>query len=235
VFLSKNLQQWQDKLGIYGDMLANRSRAFAERLPKIRAQESASGLDRLEGLREGLTRELTWAEAQSNVYAFADRKEQGLGERLTRARTMLEQAGDDPQLEAQRERYRRAAGALTWQLTQEYPQHLWEAKKRLRELDTQLSEARERDSALAQAQSDEPAHFQQFATRIAQLDWRIRALQPHVAELMRDQRQYIQELAVAELEHQKVQLATYATQARFAVARLYDRATGKDTDHAAGQ
>jgi hypothetical protein len=40
---------------------------------------------------------------------------------------------------------------------------------------------------------------------------------------------------VAELEHQKERLATYATQARFAVARIYDRATGKDTDHAAGQ
>ncbi|HEX4586229.1 MAG TPA: tetratricopeptide repeat protein [Burkholderiaceae bacterium] len=235
LFLSKNLQQWQDKLGIYGDMLANRSQAFAERLPKVRAQESTSGLDRLEQDRDELTRELTWAEARSNVYAFTDRKEQPLVERLTRVRKVLDQAGDDPQLAQLRERYRRAAGALTWQLTQEYPARLWEAKKRLRELDAQLSEARERDSALAQAQSDEPAHFQQFATRIAQLDWRIRALQPQVADLVRDQRQYLQELAVAELEHQKERLATYATQARFAVARIYDRATGKDTDHAAGQ
>jgi DNA repair ATPase RecN len=148
---------------------------------------------------------------------------------------MLEQAGDDPQLQALRERYRRVAGALTWQLTQEYPQRLWEAKKQLRELDAQLGQARERDSALAQAQRDEPAHFQQFATRITQLDQRIRSLQPQVAELMHDQQQYIQELAVAELEHQKQQLATYATQARFAVARLYDRASGKDTDHAPGR
>jgi hypothetical protein len=231
VFLSKNLQQWQDKLGIYGDMLDTRRRAFAERLPQVRARESAAGLDQLEHHREDLTRELTWAEAQSNVYAFTDPKEQQLAERLTRVRTILEQAGEAPQLAAERERYRLAAGALTWQLTQEYPTRLWEAKKRLHELDVELGEARERDTALAQAQRDEPAHLHQFATRIAQLDWRIHTLQPQVAGLMHDQQHYLQELAVAELEHQKEQLATYATQARFAVARIYDRANvGKAAD-----
>ena len=53
---------------------------------------------------------------------------------------------------------------------------------------------------------------------------------------MRDQQHYIQELAVAELEHQKEQLATFATQARFAVARIYDRANvGKAPDVQPGE
>jgi hypothetical protein len=236
LFLSRNLQRWQDSLGIYGDMLTNRAQAYAERLPRVRARASAVGLDALEQHRMDLTRELTWAEAQSNVYALADPMERALAERLARARAALEQAGEDPQLDAQRERYRRVAGALTWRLTQEFPDHLWQAKKRLRELDEELGQARDRDTALAQAQREEPAHFQQFAARIAQLDWRIRSLQPHVAELVRDQQQYIQELAVAELQRQKDRLANYATQARFAVARIYDRANvGKATDVAPGE
>jgi len=224
LFLSKNLQQWQDNLGIYADMLANRAQAYAARVPRVRARASALGLDALEQHRMDLTRELTWDEAQSNVYALADPKEHALGERLARVRSGLDQAGDDPQLDPERERYRRAAGLLTWRLTQEFPVHLWEAKKRLRELDGELGQARDRDNALAQAQREEPAHFQQFSQRIAQLDWRIRSLQPHLAELVRDQQQYIQELAVAELQRQKDRLANYSTQARFAVARIYDRA-----------
>jgi hypothetical protein len=236
LFLTKNLREWQDKLGIYDDMLTNRRQAFAERLPRIRAQEGAIGLDRLEQRREELTRELTWAEAQSNVYAFTDPKEQQVAERLTRVRAVLDRAGDDPQLEPERERYRLAAGALTWQLTQEYPERLWEAKKQLRELDAELSQARERDTALAQAQRDEPAHLEQFATRISQLDYWIRSLQPRLAALVHAQERYIQGLAVAELEHQKEQLAGYATQARFAVARLYDRANlGKAADIQPGE
>ena len=236
LFLTKNLREWQDKLGIYDDMLTNRRQAFAERLPRIRAQEGAIGLDRLEQRREELTRELTWAEAHSNVYAFTDSKEQQIAERMTRVRAILDRAGDDPQLEAERERYRLAAGALTWRLTQEYPERLWDAKKQLRDLDAELSQARERDTALAQAQRDEPAHFEQFATRISQLDYRIRSLQPRLAALVHAQERYIQGLAVAELEHQKDQLAAYATQARFAVARLYDRANlGKAADTQPGE
>jgi TolA-binding protein len=104
------------------------------------------------------------------------------------------------------------------------------------ELDAELGQARERDNALAQAQSDEPAQDRQFAARIAQLDWRIRSLQPQVAQLMQDQQQYLQELAVAELEHQKEQLGLYATQARFAVARIYDRSNvGKAAEAQPGE
>ncbi|HEY4038217.1 MAG TPA: tetratricopeptide repeat protein [Burkholderiaceae bacterium] len=231
LFLQRNLREWSDKLGVYNDMLANRRQAFSDRLPKIRAQEGATGLDGLEQRRDELSRELTWAEAHSNVYAFTDAQEQKLAQRLTHVHEILQRAGDDPQLAQERERYRLVAGALTWQLTQEYPSRLWEAKKQLMELDTELGQARGRDTALGQAQIEEPAHFAQFGSRIAQLDYRIRLLQPHVAALIHAQDRYMQGLAVAELEHQKEQLATYATQARFAVARIYDRANiGKAGD-----
>ncbi len=40
-FLSKNLQGWADNLGVFGDMLANRRQAYAERLPQVRAKASA--------------------------------------------------------------------------------------------------------------------------------------------------------------------------------------------------
>ena len=226
LFLAGNLRQWQDKLVVYNDMLANRRQGFAERLPRVlaRARTGENSLDSLGERRDELARDLDWAEAQANVYAFTHVDEQRLAERLERVRKLLDRVGDDPQFASQRERYRLVFGALTWRLTQEYPARLWEAKKSLRELDVELAQARERDAALAQAQSEEPPRFDKFAERISQLDWRIRSLQPKVAELVRDQSYYLQELAVAELEHQKDQLANYATQARFAVARIYDRA-----------
>ena len=55
---------------------------------------------------------------------------------------------------------------------------------------------------------------------------------PRVAALSREQQGHVQELAVAELDQQKERLATYVTQARFAVAQLHDRAhLAQDTDH----
>lgn len=235
-FLAGNLRQWQDNLGIFGDMLANRRKAYAERLPQIRAKASDSGLDVLQQRGDALAKELAQVEEQADGSAFADAKERDLLARLDRVRATLEQAGHDPETVAARERHRLAAGALTWQLTQEYSARLWEAKKGLRTIAAELSEAHRRDAALAQAQRDEPARFEKFAERINALGPRIQALIPRVAALSREQQQAVQELAVAELTHQKERLAVYATQARFAVAQLYDRASlKKDADHAAQQ
>ena len=61
---------------------------------------------------------------------------------------------------------------------------------------------------------------------------------PRVASLGREQRQEAQDIAAAELAGQQERITGYTTQARFALAQLYDRAYGKqdgkqDADHAA--
>jgi hypothetical protein len=226
-FLSKNLQSWADNLAVFDDMLGNRRQAFAERLPKILAaqKESLDGLASLQKRRDALAKELAEAQAQTDASAFADAKQRDLQARLDSVNAILKNAGSDPDFAAARERARLAAGALTWQLAQDYPVRLWEAQKGLGITDAQLEEAGRRQAALEQAQRDEPARFEKFAQRIGALHPRIQALIPRVAALSREQQGQVQDLAVAELTRQKERLAVYATQARFAVAQLYDRAT----------
>lgn len=232
-FLAKNLQEWESNLGIFGDMLATRRLGYAERLPQVRAKASGLGLDGLQQRRDDLANELARAEAEADGVPFADARQREQLARLDRVRATLDRIGADPELAAARERHRLAAGALIWDLAQAYPERVWEAKKSFKTIDSELSEARRRDAALAQAQREEPARFDRFAARIAELGQRVRALSPRVAALGAEQQQYVQELAVAELEHQKERLAVYAMQARFAVAQIYDRATqAKDGAHA---
>jgi len=153
--------------------------------------------------------------------------------RLDSVQSILKQAGDDAEMNTARERTRFAAGALAWRLVDQYPARLWDAQKGMKVIDTTLEEARRRHAALAQAQKDEPARHEQFAQRIVELDRRIQALIPRVAALGKEQQQVVQEIAVAELTRQKERLAGYATEARFAVAQLYDRANqSRDADHA---
>jgi hypothetical protein len=234
--LAKNLQEWQDKLGVFGDMLTNRRKAYAERLPQVRAKAGQIGLDAMQKRRDGLAAELTRAEAAADGGAFADAKQRDLLARLASVQAALKDAPNDAEFTAARERARLAAGALSWQLAQDHPLRVWEAHKGLQTIDAQLAEARRRDAELAQAQRDEPARFDRFAQRIAELDPRIKALIPRVAALSNEQQQVVQDIAVAELTRQKERLAVYATQARFAVAQLYDRANlAKDADHASPQ
>ena len=225
-FLSRNLQNWQDNLGVFGDMLSHRKAAFEDRLPKIRAAAEASGqgIEAMHKRRDALAAELAKAEAEADGFAFADARQRDLLSRLDSVRETLKQLGTDPEYASARERARLAAGALSWQLAQDHPARVWEARRSLNKIDAELAQARQRDAALAQAQKDEPVKFEKFDVRIGDLDKQIQALIPRVAALTREQQQQVQDIAVAELSRQKERLAVYAMQARFAVAQLHDRA-----------
>ena len=113
---------------------------------------------------------------------------------------------------------------LGWQLAQDHPARLWSATKQLQVIDATLAQAQQRDAALAQAQRDEPARFEQFAQRIEALRPRLQAEIPRVAALEAQQQAALQEIAVTALVRQQERLVAYSTQARYAVAQLYDRA-----------
>ncbi|RZU02796.1 hypothetical protein [Rivibacter subsaxonicus] len=238
-FLAGNLQSWQDKLGVFGDMLANRRQAFAERLPKVREQAKDSGLPALQQRRESLAGELVKAETDADGVAFANPQQRAQKTRIDDAGQNLKAATATlpaPEAADAAERLRRVSGALTWQLAQQHPEKFWDAKRALAATDTALAEATQRDAALAKAQVEEPLRFEKFAARIAELDRRIKALNPRVAALSREQQRQVEDIAVAELRQQQERLAVYGTQARFAVAQLQDRATqNKSDEHAAKQ
>jgi hypothetical protein len=238
LFLTRNLTEWHDNLGVFGDMLATRRLGFAERLPKVRAQAGVLDIAHLQQRSDDNAAALKGAEAAAAAdgAAFADAKERELQQRLARvASTLANLPPDaDPALAEAHDRLRRVAGALAWQLAHEFAARDWTAKKAQGQTETALADARKHDEELAIAQRDEPAHFEAFAKRIADLDARINVLLPRVAALTTEQQGALQEIAIVQLMTQKDRLAGYTAQARYAVAQLYDRATEpKEGDHAA--
>jgi hypothetical protein len=136
------------------------------------------------------------------------------------------------------ERARLAAGLLQWNLAQSYPARQWQAQSALQSVQAALEKAELLEVQLQAAQRDEP-------TRFAALDERLRALSAQlpgqlarVNALTQDQQQALQDLAVADLQRAQQNMAQYSSQARFALAQLYDRAsvgasTGKEAEHVA--
>ena len=223
-FLAKNLDDWKDKLGIFDAMLATRRKAFAEHLPPVQARSGDTGIELLKKRRDAVADELAKGEEAGDGVAFADAKELDLLARVKAMRQAIEAPGADPEVVALHERVRLAAGVLSWQLAQEQTTRIWDAKKDLQRIDTELAELKRRDSELAQAQKDEPARFDAFGKRIAGLTPLLNVMIPRVASLTREQQRGLQDIAIAELTHQQERLADYTTQARFALAQLYDRA-----------
>ena len=224
LFLARNLQQWQASLGVLRDMLANRRQAYAERLPQVQEKERALNLAAFEQRHDALQAELERVEREADAAALATERERELQQRLDTAREILARAQADPELAQARERYRRVAGALMWQQIDQFAVRLWNAKKAMQVLEQNLTQAQQRNVAIAVAQRDEPGRQEAFARRIEALAGRVDAMLPRVVALTGEQQAAVQALAVAELERQKQRLAAYGTQARFAVAQIYDRA-----------
>ncbi len=236
-FLDANLAQWQDSLGVYTDMLDNRRRAYAEKLPAVRASTGAADIATLAQRRETLAAELARVQAEADALAYADERERGLLQRVARGQATLQAAADQADVELPAdaaERLRRAAGALTWQLTQEFSARGWEASKALRDSTVGLARAREQDAALARAQQEEPARHAAFADRIALLAQQVGALRPGITLAAQAVQAQLQDIAVAELEAQQERLTVYAAQARLAIAQIHDQAQFAQRGAAAG-
>jgi hypothetical protein len=186
----------------------------------------------------GLAAEVAAGEAQADGVAFADAKQVELLALVKSAQATLARCRRRP-----RPSRRASAPALTAMAagadlatgTDDYS-GVWDAKKELVTHRRRSADAKRRDAALAQAQRDEPARFDRFGERIAALDPLLQATacrrSPRSARSSRpragDRR--------CRADAPEGTSRGYTTQARFAVAQLYDRANiKKDADHAQGR
>ena len=233
-FLSRNLEDWREKLVVFEDMLATRRKAFADRLPVVRERQQQIDVEALAKRREAVAAEVAAGEAAGDGVAFADAKQLDLLERMKEMRRIVDAPNADEEAFKQRDRVRLVAGVLAWQISQDSVGRLWDAKVELDRIEVQLGEAKRHADALSTAQREEPLRFDRFARRIAAMGPTLQVLIPRVAGLSREQRIEAQDIAVAELTGQQERIAGYTLQARFALAQLYDRAYGKqDANQAA--
>jgi hypothetical protein len=222
--LSRNLDTWAQNIGTYRDMLATRRQGFAERLPRVIAGERALQVERLRAAHAREVQGLERIESEGDAEALAAERERMLAMRLERVRAGLERLAEPAQRETAREMHRLLRGLLTWDLSAQYSTRLWEETKALREAGRLIAEAEGRREALLREQAQGPAGFDKFDKRIEALRGRVNQARADVSAAAREQEDYLAGLAVAELAERREQIATYITQARFAVAQIYDRA-----------
>ena len=132
----------------------------------------------------------------------------------------------DPNVQEMREKTRLLRGTLLWDFNSSYKARLWRARKELRELEVAYKEARRRWVLVERAREDYPARTEVFAKRVEGLQPRIERLTARLTNAADSQNRYLAAIAVKELESQKERLAAYSLQARFALASIYDRASG---------
>lgn len=137
---------------------------------------------------------------------------------------------DTPEVDELRQRERVLRGVLLWRLNAEFPARLWQQRRELRDLDPVVSEMQAREARIEALLEGAEGRFEAQALRIASLGPRVAGLLLDVGGASVRQRQHLEAMAIDSLETQVARLRSHEVQARFALARIYDRASDPRED-----
>jgi hypothetical protein len=222
-----NLERWQQSLDSFDEMIAARTRASAEREPRKADMLARTDVEALAARQAGLAARVAAIESARDVAALASGDEARQWRTLQGIEQRFSALPPGPGRDSLADRARMLRGALTWQMDAQYKRRLQLVKRGLAEIDAQLGEARGRVGLVHEASTQAPLDTTGFAARIAELRSRIARIGPGIDAATRAQESVLAKLAVHELAAQKKRLASYATQAQFALAAIYDGAAAK--------
>jgi hypothetical protein len=226
--MQRMLAQWSTSMDAFGEMIAARRRAFAERLPKVDALLASGTLEALQQRRAALASRLAEVEHTRDVAALATADQRALWARVLRDQAMLAHDPDTAAYAKLRQRLRLVRGVLLYQMDQEFAARLRLEQVQMRRLDAAAGQAQARWAQLASGRQAMRAQTGDFAGRVRALQQRIGELQVRLAAAAAAQSRALAELAVHGLEQRKKQLLGYRVQAQFALATIYDQAAHPD-------
>jgi tetratricopeptide (TPR) repeat protein len=224
-YMSRNLADWRESVSAYDDMLDTRQEKYRQRLPQADALLAATDLDALNKKRVDFESRINEIEKSNDVAALGTPEEQETWARLKRIEDFLAAHPDDPDMAEMREKHRLLKGVMYWRLSQSFRARVWNERRAVKELEAGIKDTQKQALLVTQARQTVPSNDGGFAERASGVRERIDELQRRLAETSVKQNQYLQLLAIRELQGQKQRIEAYQVQARYELAAIYDRAS----------
>lgn len=222
--LDRNLAHWQESLAAYDTMLAARKARFDLVVPKIEKRLAELDVQGLKQRRAALRRELQKIVDAKAVWKLATDQENESRSEIEALAARMAKLPRSEEKAALQDRLRRVRGLLYWEVHAAFPDRRWQATKAVNSLDAPLAKVQQHIVHLRGARAYARARVGDLGARIASARARILRQQPRVKQALVRQRAYVERLARKELGNRQAQIDSYLLQARFALARLYDRA-----------
>jgi hypothetical protein len=227
--LRAKLQSWQSSFDAFEDMIGLRGRYYEPLLPEVDAQfreVDAQMRLRLEQRQHVADRLQDMLTAPRPEY-LATTDERIDSERLAALRRALE-GTEGPEADALRQRVARVQGTLTWKLRTEYHTRLTEAHEHLHELNAHVDAMHAQYQAFVRSRQAATHSYVGYDVQLARLRERVGSALQRVDLVMARQGHVIETASINQLKLRRERLVLQ-TQARYAVADSYDRASRLQT------
>ena len=224
-YLWSNLDDWQQNVEVYANMLETRRLAYAERLPLAEDALNRADIEDMVDHKFRFDSALDDIERSGDWLALANKREFEMWGELTSLEKTPALQADIPEAAEVRDKIELLKGALQWELEEKFKDRLWRIRRDLRQTGEALVETQRSRRQVDESMRNQPLEFEGFNQRVYGLEPRIEGMKMRVGDAMADQRAFLQAIAVGELQAQKERLDIYTVQARFALAAIYDRAS----------
>jgi len=222
-FLHQNLIYWNQNIEAFDGMLIARKRRYAVHLPRAERLLARINLEDFYAKREQQTKRLTRIAHSRDTLALMTSAERTQWSSLQDIEHRMQAVQQHPRFQQLEDKHRILKGVLVWQINNDYAGRLWENRKDLKQLNAAVEQAVVHRDSLTGTVKMASERFEGFSKHIIALRARIENALPRVSEALRVQGEYLEQLAISDLEQRKQQLTQYLEQAHLSLAKSYDQ------------
>ncbi|MCH7834745.1 MAG: hypothetical protein IH911_06680, partial [Proteobacteria bacterium] len=223
-YLYSNLDDWQQSIDVFENMLDTRRLVYEARTPRSRSALGRADVDSLVARTREFDSTLDNIERSGDWLALANEREARMWGEIASLESAPALASDLTETADVRTRLRLLRGVLQWRLEREFKDRLSRIRRSLRQTSEALVETQRSRRQVDLSMRGQPLALDGLSRRVQSLKPRITGLKIRVADTMVEQRTYLQNIAIDVLRAQKERLDIYTVQARFALAAIYDLA-----------
>jgi len=221
-YLYRNLDEWQQNVDVYANMLETRKEAYAQRLPRVQDALDRADLDGMVNRKLEFDSTLNNIEESNDWLALATKSEFEMWGEITGLESTPALQANIPEADEVRDKIELLKGVLQWDLERDFSDRLWRIRRNLRQSGEALVATQRSRRQIDETMRLEPLKFEELNDRVYGLGPRIETTKMQLEDALSKQRAFLQSIAVGELQAQKQRLDIYTVQARFALAAIYD-------------
>ncbi len=219
--LRNNLLAWQQKTTAYREMLATRQAAREQSILEIQQQPIEDLLKDIFPARDLLAKQIQQAEQKNDPLVFADGSDKEFLRIIDQASRNTKSVSDQVERRQYQKKLERMQGLLFWQLSEQFPARLWQAKSELNGLDDAI-EAHQNQLLRLQALMAASDELSTLSIRVDTQQLRVEEQLKPIDQALDQANQAMRMLLLAELKTQRLKVRQYLAQSRLAIARIYD-------------
>lgn len=221
-YLQLNLDNWQDNIAVFGNMIETRQQAYMERLPRAEGALERADLDGMVRRKLEFDSTLNSIEESHDWLALASRADFEMWGEITSLENTPALQANIPEAVEVRDKIRLLKGVLQWELERDFNESVWRIRRGLSDAGEALVGAQRARRQIDETMQKEPRRLAEYSDRVHGLSPRLQGMKIRIGDAIEKQRVFLQRIAVRELRAQKQRLDIYTVQAQFALAAIYD-------------